>query len=111
MIFLYGCDSRDALRVYLRALHSRFLSGSISLNGGGTHPLRASGGVAWYPDDTADLGTLIRYADFAMYKVKNSLKGEFGDFDAETYRQESYLMEGTHALSEMIDHALVDYHF
>ena len=37
--------------------------------------LRASLGAAWYPSDTDNLQDLIKFADFAMYQVKNSTKG------------------------------------
>ena len=41
--------------------------------------LRASLGAAWYPSDTDNLQDLIKFADFAMYQVKNSTKGGIED--------------------------------
>ena len=36
--------------------------------------LRASGGIAWYPEDGADYQALVRCADYAMYSTKSSEK-------------------------------------
>ena len=52
-----------------------------------------SGGVAWYPENAVDLDTLKKYADFAMYEVKHSTKGEVREFDMEHYRAGVYAME------------------
>ncbi|MEG1744087.1 MAG: hypothetical protein RR215_00745, partial [Ruthenibacterium sp.] len=51
------------------------------------------------------------YADFAMYKVKSSVKGDFCDFEPDSYDRESYLLTGNEALNEMLLHDLVDYYF
>ncbi len=37
--------------------------------------LKASMGIAWYPDDGKDLETLINVADFSLYEMKYSLAG------------------------------------
>ena len=57
--------------------------------------LRASLGAAWYPSDTDNLQDLIKFADFAMYQIKRTVKDQFGDFDKEAYRtsQEQYNKE------------------
>ena len=57
--------------------------------------LRASLGAAWYPSDTDNLQDLIKFADFAMYQIKRTVKDKFGDFDKEAYRtsQEQYNKE------------------
>ena len=70
----------------------------------------ASGGVAWYPADSDRFDELVRYADFAMYQVKNSGKGEFAEFDGEAYRRDAYLVQSRGVLHRLLEQRLVDYH-
>ncbi|MEG1010554.1 MAG: EAL domain-containing protein [Ruthenibacterium sp.] len=111
LAFFYGYDTVEELRTQLMQLRDQFRGTAISLKNGRDYPLRASGGIAWYPNDTTDLGNLLRYADFAMYKVKSSVKGDFCDFEPDSYDRESYLLTGNEALNEMLLHDLVDYYF
>lgn len=46
--------------------------------------LKASMGIAWYPDDGKDLETLINVADFSLYEMKFSLP------DIRPHRQEDF---------------------
>ena len=47
--------------------------------------LKASMGIAWYPDDGKDLETLINVADFSLYEMKFSLP------DIRPHRQEDLI--------------------
>ena len=73
--------------------------------------LRASLGAAWYPSDTDNLQDLIKFADFAMYQVKNSTKGGIEDFDRKSYERDAFLMQSQEELNLLIDHRMVDYAF
>ncbi len=53
----------------------------------------------------------MRYADFAMYKVKHSVKGELSDFDLETYNNETYRLQNKAELNELIEKQAVQFHF
>ena len=68
-------------------------------------------GVAWYPENALDLETLKKYADFAMYEVKHSTKGEVREFDMERYRAGVYAMEQRSDFEKLIRERRVDYHF
>lgn len=46
-----------------------------------------------------------------MYRVKNTTKGEFNEFDSESYNRDSYLLSGKEELNKLIDEELVEYHF
>ena len=55
-----------------------------------THPaIQVSGsiGVTLFPEDDADADTLLRHADQAMYRAKESGKGRYHKFDPEHDRQ------------------------
>ena len=67
----------------------------IVLPSGRKLKLSISGGICWYPENTKDLKLMKKYADFAMYQIKRTVKDQFGDFDKEAYRtsQEQYNKE------------------
>lgn len=110
-LFLWGYDSKDALRQEISRLPKGLKESIIVTADGNQFPVRASGGVAWYPDDADNLSDLKRYADFAMYIIKNTIKGEFTEFDRDRYDKDSYLLHSREELNRIIDERLVDYHF
>lgn len=67
------CGSMDAL---LRAhdVHESLTRTDVG-EGGGMTPLGVSIGVCLFPDDGADLDTLLRVADMAMYEAKRAGRG------------------------------------
>ncbi len=69
----------------------------------GPHPisLKASIGIAIYPDDGADAVTLIRHADAAMYRIKRQGSGGF-DF----YQDDGSTDPGDHLDSEAMPLAI-----
>ncbi len=70
MAFFYGEKEKDQIRGKLEDMFEEFKNTKISLPDGSKMPIRASAGISWYPDDGRDYLELVRYADFAMYKVK-----------------------------------------
>lgn len=109
--FLYGGASRDEIRNIIRSLHRRLLDTIVPLPGQENVHVRASGGISWYPEDSSDYEELIRYADFAMYKVKRTDKGQFKEFDRDTYDRELYLLQGRETLNTIIERSLIRYQF
>lgn len=110
-VLFHGFPSRDAVRLEIARLREDMDSTSLSLPDGSKTKVRASAGVAWYPDDSGSYAELMKYADFAMYKVKRTTKGEFEEFDRGSYDRESYLLRDKEELNRLIDDRLVDYHF
>lgn len=74
-------------------------------------PLRASAGIAWYPEHGTDFDTLVRFSDFAMYMAKHSTKGILQEFDPVTYQTNSYLLSGNEELNHLLEERKVDYAF
>ena len=93
LLLFYGYETREALRTDIKKLEENFAQNSATLPDGKRLCIRMSGGVAWYPENALDLETLKKYADFAMYEVKHSTKGEVREFDMERYRAGVYAME------------------
>ena len=111
LLLLYGYETQDDLRKDIAKLESSFAGSSATLPDGSALHIRMSGGVAWYPEDARDLDTLKKYADFAMYEVKHSTKGEVREFDLERYHAAAYAMEQRSDFETLIREQKVDYHF
>lgn len=110
-VFLSGYETKEDLRKVIDKIKDNIRTSYMNLPNGQEYRLKASAGVAWYPEDSTNYEDLIRYADFAMYRVKNTTKGEFTEFDAETYRENSHLLQSKGELNKLIDSQLIEYHF
>ncbi|MBQ8555335.1 MAG: EAL domain-containing protein [Clostridia bacterium] len=110
-VLLYGFDSKEECRAVISEGWHRIMEQGIQLPDGSFYRFRCSGGVAWYPDDATDLKTLIHYADFAMYKVKQGSKGVLDYFDREVYTEDAYLINAREALNQMIEKQLAHFAF
>ena len=111
LLLFYGYETKEAVRKDIRKLEEGFARSSATLPDGKKLCIRMSGGVAWYPDDAANLDSLKRYADFAMYEVKHSTKGEVREFDMERYRDGIYAMKQRSDFEVLIREKQVDYYF
>lgn len=111
LLLFYGYETKEAVRKDIRKLEEGFARSSATLPDGKKLCIRMSGGVAWYPDDAADLDTLKRYADFAMYEVKHSTKGEVREFNMEHYRDGIYAMKQRSDFEILVRERQVDYYF
>lgn len=110
-LLLYGWEDRLALENHIRRCWNELGSRTLTLLDGMEYRLRASAGVAWYPSDALDLDTLIRYADFAMYKVKQGIKGNMEFFCLADYEKDAYMLSAREALNRMVDDGMVRYYF
>jgi diguanylate cyclase (GGDEF)-like protein len=108
---LYGHESREGIRKACSNIQRGMRDTFIYLPDHTKMQIRASAGIAWYPEDSANCDDLIRYADFAMYMVKKTRKGEFTDFNIEDYNEESYLLQCREELNTIIEQELIDYQF
>jgi len=69
---------------------------------GATHTLTASIGVTLFPLDNADADTLLRHADQAMYRAKESGKNRFHLYDLEYDQQVKAHREALQHLAEAL---------
>lgn len=90
MMFIYDENIAKAYEI-LRDVHRAFLSEKMILPDGSELSVSASAGMAAYPIDGANYGDLMRYADFAMYEVKNREKGAIKSFNRDTYVRDEAL--------------------
>ena len=68
-------------------------------------------GEACYHKYSESYEQLIRYADFAMYSVKNMTKGRFAEFNITDYEKSAYLLHNSEELNRLIEEELLDYYF
>ena len=111
LLLFYGYDSQDAIRKELSTLNGALRASCSTLPNGKTLNISISGGVAWFPEDGTDFKTLKKYADFAMYQVKQSHKGHTGDFDIGVYHREEYAAQTQREFEQLLREELVTYYF
>lgn len=109
--FLYGGTAKEDIHRRMERFADK-LNASYCMLADGTHyKVRASGGIAWYPDDSKSYEELVKYADFAMYTIKHSTKGNFAEFDRDAYKNDSILMTGIEEMNRIIDNGDIRYAF
>lgn len=110
-LLLYGYSDQEEIRRIIREIKRAVRKTVIQLPSGRDLHISISGGLAWYPKDSTDLSTLKKYADFAMYQVKHTDKGQLGEFDLAVYNQELYVTQSRNEFHRLINEELVSYHF
>ena len=110
-VCLPGFSSTDEVRRIIAQVRAELLQGSCLLADGTRFKLRASVGVSWYPDDADSFEQLMKYADFAMYTIKHSTKGEMAEFDKDSYSANSVLLTGVEEMNRIIEDRAVHYAF
>ncbi len=110
-VFIYGYESKDSIRDIINSVKKQMNNTLLKLHDGTEFKIRASAGISWYPDDSTNYDELMRYADFAMYQIKNTIKGEVSEFDINIYNKDSFLLSNREELNKLIDGQLVEYAF
>lgn len=109
--FLYGYESKDEIREIIRKIHSNIENSTLKLPNNRELKIRISTGIAWYPDDATTFKELAKYSDFAMYKIKRTVKGNISEFDKDEYREDSFLLSSQEDLNKLLDEELIKYAF
>ena len=110
-VFIYGCHSKDEIRQIMEPIKNKMDTATLYLPDSGSIKIRASAGISWFPSDATDYSELIKYADFAMYTVKNTEKGKIAEFDKSLYSRDSFLLHSKEELNRLIENELVTYAF
>lgn len=94
--------NKDELWEVIQQIHHMLEKVVIHLPGNVDMNVRASAGIVWYPKDGREYADLIRKADFTMYDVKRSDKGNIREFDQELYERDAILLTGKEELNEIL---------
>jgi diguanylate cyclase (GGDEF)-like protein len=111
IVLLHGYNGKNQIREICENIKNAMKNASLNLPDGNEVSIQISAGLAWYPDDSRNCDELIRFADFAMYMVKRTNKGQFKEFDYGFYNKHSYLLYSQNELDQIIDNMLIDYQF
>lgn len=110
-VFIYGFNDKSEIKSIVERVHDDVENTRISLPNGRTLKIRASTGIAWYPDDGSTYEELSRFSDFAMYKIKKTVKGSIREFNRKEYEQDSFLFNSQEDLNKLLEEELVRYAF
>ena len=111
LMFVDRCPDRASIDALFDAFRHSLETSELEAPDGRTLKVRASMGVAYYPQDAGDFARLREYADFAMYMAKSSRKGELFTFEDESYREKSFILNNKEELNRLLEESLISYHF
>lgn len=110
-VFLYGYDNKKEIRKIIKRIHNNIERAVLKLPNNRELKIRVSTGVAWYPDDAITFEELAKYSDFAMYKIKRTIKGNVSEFNREEYNEDAFLFSSQENLNRLLDEELIEYAF
>jgi diguanylate cyclase (GGDEF)-like protein len=110
-VFISGYNNKDEIRQIIDTVRHSLIESYCVLSDGTHYRLKASAGISWYPDDSDSYEMLMKYADFAMYTVKHSTKGNISEFNAAIYTQDAILINGIEEMNRIIDEQQIKYVF
>ncbi len=111
VILFYGYETQDEVHEKIAQLYGAIKNEVFILPNGENMGLNVSGGYAWYPQDSTSLSELQKYADFAMYQVKETRKGEIREFDSAEYQKKLFQNRCRTEFYQMLKKWQVNYHF
>ena len=111
MLLFYGYLNREQIREKVHILSDAMQKSVAVLPGGSELRISISGGMAWYPEDSRDMETLKKYADFALYQVKHSHKGCLQEFSMESYCREAQTAQLRRDFQQLLTEERVYYVF
>lgn len=91
-LFFYGYENKEQIRNILKDFKKKMRTVQMDLPSAQMCSIKMSGGVSWYPDDSDQFETLLKYSDFAMYQVKRKGKGDIREFDPLYYAEEESVL-------------------
>ena len=110
-LLFYGYDSQDEIRAVIAEVKAAIDRKCIVLPSGRKLKLSISGGISWYPENTKDLKLMKKYADFAMYQVKRSTKGDIREFDPEVYNKNASAEQQRKQFRQLIQREELGYYY
>lgn len=110
-VFFYGYKDEDVIKELINKLKKSINNALIPLSDDNEFHVNASGGIAWYPRNSESFEQLQHYADYAMYKIKRSSKGNLTEFNPNDYIADSFLSESKEELNTIIKERAVQFYF
>ncbi len=109
IVYIHGFDSKDELVSVITEkmdiARNSYFATSLHIE----EKVRFSTGVAIYPTDANVVDELIKLADYSMYKIKRTAKGEVGYYDSNSIDKTLFLARNSGYLNEFLDKELLDF--
>ncbi len=109
--FIYNFESKEMLVNLIHKNHAILFETVFKLPNNRNTRFRASSGYAWYRDDADNYEELVKYADFAMYSAKRTIKGTVKAFDIEAFKRDKFLLEGREDLNIFLEYSMAKFAF
>lgn len=100
-VYLHGFDEEAQIEPIEKDLHRKLAK--TALLSEDSVKIRASVGVALYPQDARTVDNLLKYSSHTMFEVKKSDRGAVMRFSAEIYRRKAREFGQMEELSQLID--------
>lgn len=110
-LFYYGYSDADEIRKEIQKLSDALNECTIEVPDNAEYPVCASGGIAWYPENTTSLKVLQQYADHAMYQAKRSGKNHLEEFSQQDFIENSYLLAGKREFQTILRDGAIKFYF
>ncbi len=110
-VLFHSFNHKSEVMSYLNAFYDMLEIEPLILPDGTPFKIRISGGVSWYGSDSTSLDQLIKFADFAMYEGKHTVKGELHTFDKNLYQAQSFMLSGREELNRVLDNQFIEFAF
>lgn len=111
LAFIHGYQSKEEILDLIQKNHHKLYETVFYLPNNNNTKLRASAGIAWFPQDGTDYDVLVRHADFAMYSAKRTFKGSIKEFNIDSFKRDEVLFEGKEELNLFFELSLVRFAF
>ncbi len=107
--YIHGFDSekemKKAIEEKLDKMRNAFFVTTLHIE----EKIRFSTGIAIYPTDTENVEELVKFADYAMFKMKKRSKGEVSYYDKTTIDKTLFLSRNSKCLDQFLENELVDF--
>ncbi len=109
IVYIHGFNSREEVVAVINEKMAKAKNAYFTTSLHIEEKVRFSTGVAVYPTDTMVVDELIKFADYAMYKMKKNSKGSIAYYDKSTIDKAIFLARNGGFLDEFLDNELVDF--
>ncbi len=79
-MMIYDCDGRADVAAQLDEFYRRLGENTVALSKTEGRIISASAGFTWTADSGVELSALLSHADEALYEVKKTTKGTYGEY-------------------------------
>ncbi|MFV0520492.1 MAG: EAL domain-containing protein [Lachnospirales bacterium] len=109
VVYIHGFDTKEelvnAISEKIDIARNSYFTTTLHIE----EKIRFSTGIAIYPDDSLEVGELLKFSDYAMFNMKKSSKGEVAYYDKVTIDKGFFLVRNRGYLDEFLEKELLDF--